>query len=437
MWVAVFRRRDVLFEFIFFFFSSRRRHTRCGRDWSSDVCSSDLPCRIPLTPAMRPLAIRSHTLARPIKAPPIRAGRGVKFSIVMVFRQLFDPQSSTYTYLLADAVSREAVLIDPVFEQARRDIALVEELGLKLSWTLETHLHADHVTGAWMLKQRLGSRIAVSRASGAQGADRCLEPGEEIRLGGTCLEARPTPGHTGGCVSYVLDDRSMAFTGDALLIRGCGRTDFQDGDPRTLFRSVREQIFSLPDRCLLYPGHDYRGLTATSVGEEKLYNPRLAEAILEQDFVGYMKHLGLPHPKEMEVAVPANMKCGKPRKPASTANPDWAQLTYTFAGIWEVQPNWLEEHLREVQIVDVREPDEFNGPLGHVPGAKLIPMGTLVEKSASIGKEKPVVVVCRSGARSAQATLMLGKAGFDKVANLSGGMLRWRAQRLSVEGGAE
>ena len=355
----------------------------------------------------------------------------------MIFRQLFDPQSSTYTYLLADPGTREAVMIDPVFEQARRDVALIEELGVRLKWTLETHVHADHVTGASLPREKLGSQIAVSYEAGAEGANKYLHHGDRVEFGKRHLQVCATPGHTSGCVTYVLDDRAMAFTGDALLIRGCGRTDFQEGDPRTLFRSVREQIFSLPDRCLLYPGHDYRGLTATSVGEEKLYNPRLAEAILEQDFVGYMKHLGLPHPKQMEVAVPANMKCGKPRKPASTANPDWAQLTYTFAGIWEVQPNWLEEHLREVQIVDVREPDEFNGPLGHVPGAKLIPMGTLVEKSASIGKEKPVVVVCRSGARSAQATLMLGKAGFDKVANLSGGMLRWRAQRLSVEGGAE
>jgi rhodanese-related sulfurtransferase len=121
----------------------------------------------------------------------------------------------------------------------------------------------------------------------------------------------------------------------------------------------------------------------------------------------------------------------------ATTNPDWAPLTYTFAGIWEVQPNWLEEHLREVQVIDVREPDEFNGPLGHVPGAKLIPLGTLGEKAATIDKSRPVVTVCRSGARSAQASVMLGKAGFDKVANLSGGMLRWRAQRFQVEGGAD
>jgi glyoxylase-like metal-dependent hydrolase (beta-lactamase superfamily II)/rhodanese-related sulfurtransferase len=352
----------------------------------------------------------------------------------MIFRQLFDPQSSTYTYLLAD--SREAVLIDPVFEQARRDVALVEELGLKLAWTLETHVHADHVTGAWLLRERLKSRIAISRESGAQGADALLAPLQKIEFGKRHLEARPTPGHTNGCLSYVLDDRSMAFTGDALLIRGCGRTDFQQGDAHALFRSVRTQVFSLPDACLLYPGHDYRGLTATSVGEEKLYNPRLAESIGEDDFVGYMTHLGLAHPKQMEHAVPANMNCGRP-KVAPPQDPDWAPLTYTFAGIWEVQPAWLEEHLRDVQVVDVREPDEFNGALGHLPGARLLPLGALAENKAILDSKKPIVVVCRSGARSAQATVILGKAGFERVANLSGGMLRWRAQRLPVEGGSD
>jgi glyoxylase-like metal-dependent hydrolase (beta-lactamase superfamily II)/rhodanese-related sulfurtransferase len=354
----------------------------------------------------------------------------------MLFRQLYDPQSSTYTYLLADAASREAVLIDPVFEQARRDAALVDELGVKLAWTLETHVHADHVTGAWLLREKLGSRIVVSAMSGAEGADRYIKEKELVSFGKRHLEARATPGHTAGCTTYVLDDRSMAFTGDALLIRGCGRTDFQGGDARTLFRSVRAQIFSLPERCLLYPGHDYRGLTVTSVGEEKLFNPRLAESIGEADFVGYMTHLGLPHPKQMDLAVPANLKCGKPPATAA-AEPAWAPLTYTFAGIWEVQPHWLEEHLRDVQIVDVREHDEFNGPLGHVPGARLMPLGMLLERKSSLDPAKPIVTVCRSGARSAQATVLLGKAGFDKVANLSGGMLRWRAQRFAVEGGAE
>lgn len=354
----------------------------------------------------------------------------------MIFRQLYDPQSSTYTYLLADAASREALLIDPVFEQARRDAALIDELGLRLQLTLETHVHADHITGAWLLRQKLGSRIAVSAASGADSADVYLRPQAKVQFGARYVEARPTAGHTNACLTYVLDDQSMAFTGDALFIRGCGRTDFQHGDARTLYRSVRSQIFTLPDDCLVYPGHDYRGLTVTSVGEEKLYNPRLAESIGEADFVGYMTNLGLAHPKQMDVAVPANLKCGRPEK-TTTLDPDWAPLIYTFAGIWEVQPQWLEEHLRDVQIVDVRESDEFNGPLGHVPGARLIPLGTLTARAHELSTREPTVTVCRSGARSAQATVILGKCGFEKVANLSGGMLRWRAQRYAVEGGTD
>jgi glyoxylase-like metal-dependent hydrolase (beta-lactamase superfamily II) len=356
----------------------------------------------------------------------------------VIFRQLFDSQSSTYTYLLGDPASREAVLVDPVFEQARRDAALVKELGLKLLWTLETHVHADHVTGAWMLKETLGSRIAISRASGAQGADLYLEPGQKVAFGKRHLEALATPGHTPGCMTYVLDGRAMAFTGDAVLIRGCGRTDFQQGDAATLFRSVRERIFSLPEECLIYPAHDYRGLTATSVGEERLYSPRLADSIGERDFVGYMTHLGLAHPKQMEEAVPANLKLGKIEKRTfMDERADWAPLTYTFAGIWEVQPHWLEENLRAVQVVDVREPEEFNGPLGHVPNAVLMPLSLLGERAGNLSKDKPIVAVCRSGARSAQATVLLGKAGFTKVANLSGGMLRWRTQRFPVEGATE
>jgi sulfur dioxygenase len=352
---------------------------------------------------------------------------------MLIFRQLFDQQSSTYTYLLADPGSREAVLIDPVFEEARRDQALVGELGLKLLWTLETHVHADHVTGAWLHRQRLGSRIAIAGAAGAEGADRLLAHGERIEFGCRALEARATPGHTNSCLTYVMDDRSMAFTGDALLIRGCGRTDFQQGSAPTLYRSVREQVFTLPDDCLIYPGHDYRGLTASSVGEERKFNPRLGGQILAEDFAGYMDNLGLAHPKQIDVAVPANLRCGRPARMAGD-EPDWAPLTYTFSGIWEVQPDWLEEHLREVEIVDVREPDEFNGSLGHVPGARLLPLGSLVARAKELPKDRPIVVVCRSGARSAQATLLLGKAGFDEVANLAGGMLRWRTQGLPVEG---
>jgi glyoxylase-like metal-dependent hydrolase (beta-lactamase superfamily II)/rhodanese-related sulfurtransferase len=354
---------------------------------------------------------------------------------MLIFRQLFDPQSSTYSYLLADRRSREAVLIDPVFEQAQRDAALIQELDLKLVATLDTHVHADHVTGAWLFKQRCGSAITLGAATGAAGADRYLAHGDRVQFGGRYLEVRATPGHTLGCVTYVLDDESIAFTGDCLLIRGSGRTDFQHGDARAMYRSVRGQILTLPPFCLLYPAHDYRGLTVTSVEEERRYNPRLGGEIGEGDFVGYMNNLGLPHPKLMDVAVPANLCCGRPDGPATLPpEPSWAPLTYTFAGIFEIQPEALEECATSIQIIDVRERDEFDGPLGRIHGAKWIPLGELPARTAELARDRPVVAVCRSGARSAQASVLLSKGGFSDVANLAGGMLRWRAEGHPVEG---
>lgn len=354
----------------------------------------------------------------------------------MIFRQLFDPQSSTYSYLLGDPRSGEAVLIDPVFEQARRDRALLAELELRLVTTLETHVHADHVTGAWLLRQQLHSKIALSAASGAKGADLLLDHGNRVSFGSRYLEGRETPGHTGGCLTYVLDDESMAFTGDSLLIRGCGRTDFQGGSARTLYSSVHSQIFTLPATCLLYPAHDYRGLTVTSVDEERRFNPRLGSGIGEADFTGYMNNLGLPHPKQIDVAVPANLQCGQPDDAQTgMTDPGWAPLTFTFAGIWEIQPSALEEIAPAVQILDVREPSEFGGPLGHINGAQLIPLGELADRAKELAPDRPVVAVCRSGARSAQACVILQRAGFKDLANLAGGMLRWRADGIQSEGG--
>lgn len=355
----------------------------------------------------------------------------------LLFRQLFDAQSSTYSYLLADPATREAVLIDPVFEQVRREIALIRELGLRLLYTVETHVHADHVTGAWLLREALGSRIVLGARGGAQAADLELWHGDVLRFGGRSLEARATPGHTNGCMSYVLDDHSMVFTGDALLIRGCGRTDFQEGDARTLYRSVHEQIFSLPDDCLVYPGHDYGGSTASSVAEERRFNPRLGEAVREEDFVGYMANLGLAHPRLMDKAVPANRVCGKPEVEPSAAARDWAPLRYTYAGLNEIEPQWVEEHLHQLLVLDVREAAEFKGGLGHIEGALLVPLGELKARLDGIPRDRPVVAVCRSGARSARAVQMLEQAGFERVANLAGGMLRWRAQNLPVQGGGE
>lgn len=356
---------------------------------------------------------------------------------MLVFRQLFDPPSSTYTYLVADGQSRAAVIIDPVFEQVCRDAALIAELGLKLLYSLETHVHADHITGAWLLKQQTGCHIALSADSGAEGADRHLVPDDMIVFGQRNLQVRKTPGHTNGCLSYVLDDRSMAFTGDCLLIRSSGRTDFQQGDPQMMYRSVHQQIFSLPDDCLLYPAHDYRGLTVTSVREERRYNPRLGGESGEADFTGYMKNLRLAHPKKLDVAVPANLKCGKPAGEVDmTTAPNWAALRYSFGGLWEIDPHGLEEHASSVQILDVREPEEVTGPLGHIRGAIPIPLGALAERAAEMAHDRPIVAVCRSGSRSAQATVILREAGFNDLANLAGGMLRWRAEGHAVEGGS-
>ncbi len=350
----------------------------------------------------------------------------------LIFRQLLDQRSSTYTYLLADPETREAVLIDPVFEQFRRDTALLNELDVDLKYTLDTHVHADHITGAWLHKKTSGSQIALSARAGAEGIDVPLEHGDRVTFGKRSLQARSTPGHTDGCMSFLLDDHSMIFTGDALLIRGAGRTDFQQGNPMTLFHSVTEQIFSLPDECVIYPAHDYRGLTSSSVMEEKEFNPRLGGDRNERDFVGYMKNLGLPHPKQIDVAVPANMKCGHVEVTPDVKGETWAPLRYTYAGIYEIEPDWVADHPQDVQIVDVRDREEFTGKFGHINGASLMPLGELNKRCEALDQEKPVVTVCRSGGRSAQAVSLLEKEGFKHVANLAGGMINWHEQGLPV-----
>ena len=179
---------------------------------------------------------------------------------------------------------------------------------------LDTHCHADHVTGAWLMQQATGCRIGISRRyqPPIQGADLPLDHGDRVAFGGRHLDVRATPGHTDGCLTLVLDDQGMAFTGDALLIRGAGRCDFQQGSARALYRSITREIFSLPDSCLLFPGHDYSGRTVSSVAEERAYNPRIGGAADERDFVGFMENLNLPHPKQIDVAVPANLRSGQP-----------------------------------------------------------------------------------------------------------------------------
>ena len=351
----------------------------------------------------------------------------------MIFRQLFDPVSSTYTYLLGDPGGGEAVVIDPVLEHWQRDAALLRELNLRPVALLETHVHADHVTGAWWLKREFGCPIALAAVAGAEGVDRALRHDDRIAFGGRHLVVRATPGHTRACLTFVLDDASHAFTGDCLLIRGTGRTDFQQGDVHAMFRSIRDQIMTLPGECLIHPAHDYRGLTVSSVAEERRFNPRIADHVGEADFAGHMNNLNLPHPKLLEIAVPANLRVGRPDAAVALAErPDWAPLRFTVAGIWEIEPANLAELGIEVQVVDVRAPDEFDGPLGHIEGARLIPLEELPRRIQELTADAPVVAVCRSGARSAQAAVLLGKQGFRQVANLAGGMLRWTADHHRV-----
>jgi len=343
----------------------------------------------------------------------------------MIFRQLYDATSSTYTYLLADEHSREALLIDPVFEQQQRDLALLDELGLTLTLVVDTHAHADHITAAWLLKQKTGCTIASAAVINAEHVDLPLQHGQHFGVQGIDLQARATPGHTDGCMSYVLADQSMVFTGDTLLIRGCGRSDFQQGNASTLYRSITEQLFSLPDSCAVYPAHDYHGRTRSSIGEEKAYNARVGGGANETDFVGYMQAMQLPHPKKIDEAVPANLRSGCPEDGQLPPQANWADLRITFAGVPEVEPEWLIQNQPTVTLLDVRQPEEVID--GECPSALQplhIPLDQLRQRIADVPADKPIIALCRSGRRSAMAVSILQEQGLERVASLRGGLLR-------------
>ncbi|KTG38845.1 hypothetical protein cypCar_00047373 [Cyprinus carpio] len=293
--------------------------------------------------AIRPWSCKPPRI-EPSSAASARLYSGLMEPGAPLFRQLFESESSTYTYLLADTDTGEAVLIDPVLETVDRDLQLITELGLTLKVALNTHCHADHITGSGLLKKKVfGLKSAISRHSGAA-ADLLLSEGDRIRFGKHSLTVRETPGHTDGCVTYVTEDERMAFTGDALLIRGCGRTDFQQGQEtpalhiqhntdfktffkrphggdtvtlctclhsgsaQRLYQSVHQKIFSLPGHCFVYPAHDYKGQSVSTVEEEKKFNPRLTKTLHE--FVNIMNTLKLPKPQKIDISVPANLVCG-------------------------------------------------------------------------------------------------------------------------------
>lgn len=229
----------------------------------------------------------------------------------MIFHQLFDKESSTYTYLLADSHTREGVLIDTVLENIERDLKLVKELGLKLLYVLDTHIHADHVTGAGEIRKRTGAKTAVSKDSQVDCADLLLDDGQELKFGAHSIRVLATPGHTDSCVSYIIGEK--VFTGDALLIRGTGRTDFQQGSSQRLYESITQKLFCLPPQTMVYPAHDYKGQDHSTIDEEMKHNPRVHSGITLDQFVRTMSELKLSQPAKIHEALPANMACGQKR----------------------------------------------------------------------------------------------------------------------------
>jgi glyoxylase-like metal-dependent hydrolase (beta-lactamase superfamily II)/rhodanese-related sulfurtransferase len=343
----------------------------------------------------------------------------------MFFKQLFDPASSTLTYLIADDSNHEAVLIDPVTEQFERDVRLLREHGLALKYTLETHVHADHVTAAHALKEATGAQTAVCRDCNAQGYDRLLRDGDVILFGHEEILTIATPGHTPGSVSYLWRDR--VFTGDTLLIGGCGRTDFQNGSAEALWTSITEKLFALDEQILVYPAHDYKGRRVSSIGEEKRFNARVAGKTREE-FLSVMNNLNLPMPARIHEAVPANLEggAGQPAVASAIAQPKVA--------VQSVSAKQLAEALGApgVHLLDVRTPGEFEAL--RIAGAVNVPLDTLEPAAllASIGPDDPVYVVCQTGTRSQFAAAELRAAGFRRVVHVDGGTNAWAVAGLPV-----
>ena len=337
------------------------------------------------------------------------------------FRQLFDQDTWTFTYLLWDLDTREGVIIDPVREQFERDLCLVGELGVRMVYALDTHVHADHVTSLGMLREEMGLQTAVGEPSGVPCADIMLNDGYTLGFGRHTLTALATPGHTDACTSFKVEN--MVFTGDALLIRGCGRTDFQQGDPEMLYRSITQKLYALPDETLVYPGHDYNGKSVSTIGEEKQYNPRIPSTQTESDFAELMNSLNLPRPKHIDEAVPANMGCG--------ISVDHGHLTEEVFGVRDLQKILTALSEDEV-VIDCRTPDEYEA--GHIPGAINLPMGKELDQLGELQDYRKIYLYCYSGRRSQTVFATLTSKGLDNLVCLgSSGMAEWKKFGYPVE----
>jgi len=336
----------------------------------------------------------------------------------MIFRQLFDHTSSTYTYLLASGVGREALLIDPVLEQTDLYIRLLEELDLKLVKAVDTHCHADHVTALGELRDRTRCITVMGRKTDVDLVSMRVDEGDRIEIENIGLDVLYTPGHTDDSYCFLSD--GALFTGDTLLIRGTGRTDFQNGDPRTAYESIFGKLLTLPDETLVYPAHDYKGETVSTIGEEKAYNPRLQVSSADQ-YAEIMNGLNLPDPKMMDEAVPANLSIGY--------HPDDPELhAHTIEAI---------EALRRFEedgalFIDLREAGERT-KTGVIPGSLHASYGSLEEAvrpggllaAVTAQSRTPPLLYCAFGERSALALRILKDAGIGAATHLAGGVEAW------------
>jgi sulfur dioxygenase len=337
----------------------------------------------------------------------------------MIFRQLFDSTSSTYTYLLASRHGGEALIIDPVLERVDRYIQLLRELDLRLVKAIDTHLHADHITGLEALGERTRCITVMGEQSKADVVSMRVADGDKVDIEGLSLDAVYTPGHTDDSYSFIMPDR--VFTGDTLLIRGTGRTDFQNGDPRAQYESLFGRLLKLPDETLVYPAHDYKGDTVSTIGEEKAFNPRLQVKSVDE-YVDLMNHLNLPNPKMMDVAVPANMRIGLAQN--IVAGKGWSLSAEEAKGLLG-KP--------DVALIDLREARERKKH-GVIPGSlhvpypdvaySLKPDGLLQQLATAAGKK--LVFYCAFGERSAMAVQAAQAAGLASARHIQGGMQAWQ-----------
>ena len=343
--------------------------------------------------------------------------------------QLFDPPSGTYTYVLFDPVTREALIIDPVDDQLERDLAVLRDHALKLAWTVETHAHADHITSAGQLAEHAGAKTAAPAGCGITTASVQLQHGDTLRFGGQTLRALHTPGHTAGSMSYTWEagGERHVFTGDTLLINGCGRTDFQSGSAEDLYRSLTEVLFALPDDTTVWPGHDYKGQTHSSIGNEKTHNARIAGKSREA-FIAIMDNLNLPKPRRIDEAVPANLTSGM-RHDADGAELLQPRAAAGYAGDVSPQLAWQWAQAGEAVLVDVRTDAEREW-VGFVPGA--VPLawkqwpGMAMNPGfddglrAAVPEGRKVVLLCRSGVRSIAAAKRATELGLEAYNILEG-----------------